>query len=275
MQEQSTDFLFAIERIGKLSAVIASLSLIGSIFYDWGFISALGLSFSDIPTSVNDHLRSWLVWLPSVTIGVICIIAIELLTRRLERAKTEEEIILSSSNPVRTQKIRNRPLYVAGFIGILTVMLWLLFGDRFHGGLLPALIIIWFTFSRWVFGLPSVRARYSQNFTFFVHWVPPIIIFFYFSGFNDAAFHIDSNPPLDVVQIKTSQGDVSTVKVHILRSFEQWLLVLDTNKQILWIRSDDVVWIENHPVQKRFSGIVCGLFNEFCFTQAAPSGKQK
>ena len=273
MQEQSTVFPFTIERIGTLSTVIASFSLIVSVFYDWGFMSALGLRFSEIPTSVTDHVRSWLVWLPNVAIGVFGIIAVEMLSRRIERGMTEDEIIRSSSNPLRTEKMRNRPFYVAGFAGVLIVVLWLLFGDRFHEGLQIGLIITWFLFSHWVFGHPTVRARHSQNFRLFVHWLPPIIIWFYFSGFNDATSQINSTPPMDVLQIKTSQRDASAIQAHILRSFEQWFLVQDANKQILWIRSDDVIKIESHPVKKPFRGIACGLFDELCFPQTVPPGK--
>ena len=90
---QSNDLPSALERVGKIMAVIASFSLIVSVFYDWGFISALGLRFSEIPTSVSDHVRSWLVWLPKVVIGVIGVLVFELLNRRIEKGMTEEEIV--------------------------------------------------------------------------------------------------------------------------------------------------------------------------------------
>ena len=244
MYEQSTDFQFAIERIGKLSTVIASFSLIVSVFYDLGFISALGLQFSEIPTSITDHVRSWLVWLPNVVIGVFGASAIEMLSRRIEGGMTEEEIIRSSPNPLRTEKMRKRPFYAFGFLGITIVVLWLLFGDRFRDGLPIGLIAAWFLFCSWIFRHPTIRARHSQNFRLFFHWVPPIVIWFYFSGFQDATSQINSTPPMDVVQIKSSQQEVSVLQVHILRSFDQWLLVQDKNKQIQWIRSDDVVRIE-------------------------------
>lgn len=274
---QSTDLPFAIERVGKITAVIASFSLIVSVFYDWGFISALGLRFSEVPTSVSDHVRSWLVWLPNVVIGVFGVLAFELLSRRIERGMTEEEIIQSSSNPRRTERMRNLPLYAIGFVGVAVVGLWVLFGDVFRDGLNVGLIVCWFLFSGWVFSHPTVRARHSESFRFFVHWAPPIMIWFYFSGFNAATTQINSTESSDVVQLKSSQPSPSEFRVRILRSFERWLLVQDANKQILWVRSDDVLRIETRPERTPFHGIACWFSDALCFTTTAPApaGKQK
>jgi len=45
-----------------LTAVFASWSLVVSVAYDWGFFLALGTNFAQAPTTLSDHLSSWLVW---------------------------------------------------------------------------------------------------------------------------------------------------------------------------------------------------------------------
>lgn len=272
---QSTDLTSAMERVGKITAVIASFSLIVSVFYDWGFISALGLRFSEVPTSVSDHVRSWLVWLPNVVIGVFGVLALELMTRRIEKGMTEEEIIQSSSNPSRTEKMRRRPFHAIGLLGVAVVVLWLLFGDLFRVSLNLGLIVCWFLFTGWVFSHPTLRARHAESFRLFVHWAPPIMIWFYFSGFNDATAQINSTRPTDVVQIKSSQPVPSELQARILRSFERWLLVQDINKQVVWVRADDVLRIEGHSERAPFRGIACWFSDSLCYTPSTPTGKQR
>ena len=50
----------SIEGIGALTAVVASFSLAMSFAYDWGFFSGVGVSFADAPTTLSDHLHTWL-----------------------------------------------------------------------------------------------------------------------------------------------------------------------------------------------------------------------
>lgn len=51
-----------LEKLPPLTAVFASWSLVVSVAFDWGFFSALGIKFAHAPTTLSDHLSSWLVW---------------------------------------------------------------------------------------------------------------------------------------------------------------------------------------------------------------------
>ena len=42
------------EHLGAAFALAASLSVIVSFIYDWGFFSALGIDFSQAPTAISD-----------------------------------------------------------------------------------------------------------------------------------------------------------------------------------------------------------------------------
>ena len=83
----------------KASGVLAACALILSIIYDWGFFFALNIGFIDIPTSIGDHIRSALIWLPKTLFSFFIVFAIEFINQRIERGLTEEEIILSSKKP--------------------------------------------------------------------------------------------------------------------------------------------------------------------------------
>ena len=73
-----------IETIAQIGAVTASVSLAASFTYDWGFFSALGIGFGESPTSLSDHLSSWLVWIPVIVPGIFLWIMLELVTRRID-----------------------------------------------------------------------------------------------------------------------------------------------------------------------------------------------
>jgi hypothetical protein len=171
--------------------------------------------------------------------------------------------------------MRRLPFIALGFFGVTVVVLWLLCGDLFFQGLNLGLMVCWFLFSGWVFRHPTVRARHSESFRLLAHWAPPIMIWFYFSGFNDATSEINSSRQANVIQIKSSQSVPSESQVRILRSFEQWLLVQDMKKQLLWIRSDDVLRIEGYPERTSFPGIACLFSGMFCYLQTAPANKQR
>lgn len=50
--------------ITSILGSVSGLSLILSIVYDMGYFETLGLSFADIPTTIGDHVRSALLWVP-------------------------------------------------------------------------------------------------------------------------------------------------------------------------------------------------------------------
>lgn len=263
-----------LEQIGKITAVIASFGVIVSVSYDWGFLSALGLGFADAPTSLSDHVRSWLVWLPTVVIAVIVILFLELFNRRVEKGLSEEEILRRSRNPEWLRRMRRSPRVAIGILGITIVGLWLLFGERFSPGLVLGLIVCWFLFTRWVFGHPTVRDRYSEEFRFLVDWVPPIMIFFYFLGFAAANTKIGHAGPLGVLHVKSSAGTLDKLQVGVVRSYESWILVKDEKKRVVWIRSNEITQIENPALESGWGGLLCSLSERFCLSMGRPHQKQ-
>lgn len=51
-----------------LLAVIAVLPLMLSVIYDWAFLTTLGMPFSDVPSTISDHARSALNYLPFILV---------------------------------------------------------------------------------------------------------------------------------------------------------------------------------------------------------------
>jgi hypothetical protein len=263
----------ALELVAKISAVVASLGLIVSVFYDWGFLFALGLSFADAPTTVADHVRSWLVWLPKVATAVLALLIFELFIRRMEKGMTEQEIVESSSNPELIAKIRRGPLILIGASAVVLVVSWILLGPAYLDGMFFGLGICWFIFVGWVFRHPRVRDRHTAGFRFAVYWGFPILMWIFSSGFNDARVAASSTETPQKLHLKTSIGMDGAYNVLILRSFEHWLLVQDKNRSVLWLRTDDVLRIEGAASTTRFQGVLCHFSEIWCGAGPTRSGK--
>ena len=247
------------ERIGLLGGTIASLSMIVSVFYDWGFFTALGISFADAPTTLSDHMQSWLVWLPGVATAAIFVLAIELLTRRIERGKTEDEIIASSPSPVWMRRIRDSPYYFMGFMGPLLVMLWILFGEVFFDGLFFGLSICWFFFIGWIFGHQTVKERHSDLFRWSVYWLPPVMLGIFF--FGSMSVEHDFFAGEYKINVRSTS---STKNVEILRSFERWVLVREEHNAIAWIPLEDIDRMEQVQKPRPFRGLACLFSKRWC-----------
>jgi len=59
-----------LEKSAQAFALVSAVSLALSIVFDMGYLESLGLNFGDVPTTIADHVRSALLWVPRV-IGAI------------------------------------------------------------------------------------------------------------------------------------------------------------------------------------------------------------
>lgn len=244
-------------RIGVISAGIPSLSLIASVFYDWGFFFSIGISFAEVPTVIADHFRSWLVWLPDVTICVVFVLLIEMLTRRIERGMTEDEIVASTSNPKWIKKFRDMPFRLIEILGPTLVIVWLLFGGSLTK-LLIGSIISWLLISRWVFSLPLVKQRHSPLFHTLFHWGPPILAFFFWLGFSSGEIAMARSEQTHVPHTKNAHtGTALVLNTTVLRSFEKYFLARSGEGKIEWIQTKDIHFLEQAIKVPTYKGLIC------------------
>lgn len=86
-----------LEQISRMAAVAGLAMLCISVSYDWSYLLALDVTFSEVSTTLQEHLRSALIWAPaSVTgmfIGGLLVLA-SLGEGRVARAATQINRIL-------------------------------------------------------------------------------------------------------------------------------------------------------------------------------------
>ena len=243
-------------RIGMLSAAVTGSSLIASAFYDWGFFFSIGIGFAEAPTTIADHLRSWLVWLPKVALTILAILLVEMSTRRIERGMTEDEIVALAPDPKKTEKSRTRPFRFLVVVAILGVIVWLIIGGPTTYIPLASGIILWFVISGWIFSHPIVNQRHSTWFQSIFHWGPPVLAFFFYMGFSSAQSAMSNSGTTHKLHIANN--------AVILRHFEEYLLVRNRDETIMWIRTDSVRAIEQTVERSPFPGIACYLQESWC-----------
>ena len=264
--------------IGALVGVIASLSVIASFIYDWGFFWALGISFSQAPTTITDHVQSWIIWLPRVIVIGILLLAYDLFFARVERGLAEEEIISTSRN-TRIKNIITKPLNIFMSIissnifiiesCILYIILWLLFGGILFFAALLGLTILWVLFIKWVFSKKKKGIRYSAFMESFSLYAPTAVFILILMGAMSTGVIrtgvIREEPSMSHRLVIDGRAGVrEIVETELLRAFEKWLLIRDENKQLSWIRLDEVKRIEPLKGPNPFKGLACAISSRWC-----------
>ncbi|KEI70317.1 hypothetical protein [Endozoicomonas elysicola] len=170
------------EKLPNVITGFTALVLSISVTYDFGFFFWYGVSFSEIPTTLSDHLRSSLIWIPSTFFVIFIIIANELISRRIERAHTEEEIIQSSKNPKLLALWRRSPIIPFILLAAFLPFAYFMEIEVPLFGWMFGLITWWFFIHDFSFSHKMVVERTSTNFYFFTRWFPVAAILILFSG---------------------------------------------------------------------------------------------
>jgi Na+/alanine symporter len=82
----------SIKGIINILSLAIYLIFICSVTYNYAYLWAIGLSPSQIPISVSDIVNSAFTWAPIVTILLAVGFFNELITRRIEHGKNEDEM---------------------------------------------------------------------------------------------------------------------------------------------------------------------------------------
>lgn len=261
MITDTTSSSVSFDLLAKLVGLVASASLALSVIFDWGFYSALNLSFMQVPSGISDHVRSALIWFPKVVATLGGLVVFEMLTKRIEQGMTEEEILQSSSNPERTKRLRDGPYKVIAYIAVFIVVAYILLGDIFLGGLAFGLIVCWFVFSAWAQSHPRIVERRAIYLRFAVHFLPPIAIWLFFAGYGDAVTMFrNTAPALKLTVTNTS----SPVPVTLLRHLDRGLLVKEVNNSISFIPWSEIRRAETTGHYIPSKGVLCSWFGFGC-----------
>ena len=264
----STGPTFSCGQIAALSGTIASLGLSISFLYDWGYFFALGISFADAPTTISDHARSWLVWLPITAVPILVVVVVHELLVYRGGVMIDDKMARSSPGLVWTKisklstRMTDRVIAAAGAIHIVT---WVMFGETLSRGFpFLGLFILWCFFIRWALSSVAQKGIVFPLVSIFLYLFPAVVMTVFSSGFSSATSSMENPAVSHRVYAKNAGITPKPMNVRVLRNFEKWLLVSDENKRITWIRLDDINRIELVGERIPFRGLACWLSKRWC-----------
>lgn len=233
------------------------VTIIFSLSYEISFFWGLGISINQTPLSLNDFIRGWIEWLPTLIPLIIFLGLYELTIRRIEQWKTEEELINQSSNPKMMRKLRDSPYRFIVFLGILGIIQFILFGEYFlQMAQLGVLVIIIF-YTIWV--LQGSPINLDKKLFLIIYLTIFVLSLFLVNGYQKGSKVASGNQAEISITIDKNNSTLKTIRI-----FDQWSLVRINPDQLGWLhhQSDRLIKI---PIKKEpFKGIACSRIEEFC-----------
>ncbi|MDE2773184.1 MAG: hypothetical protein OXI46_05695 [Gemmatimonadota bacterium] len=253
-------------RVSAVLPFVGAAAMAGSVAYDWGYLGSLGISFREAPTSVLDHARSWLIWVPGVALAILFLITVEMALSRAEGGMSEDELVSSSPNPNLTRRSRELPFTVMAWAAVVGVVLWLLFAEIFPMARI-GIPIAWIVFAGFVFRHPRAGARFSEYIGILI-FGPPVLFGMFIIGAELARLEMASDAASHRIELRPpARGPES---VRLLRTFHDWTLVRDGSGAVVWIPSSEIVRIQRLEAHKPFKGFICKFFDRGCAIIAEP-----
>lgn len=248
-----------LERAATIVTVLATCTLVASVTYDWGFLSALGLSFGDVPTSLADHARSALVWLPGTALALFLIVAAELFTQRMDDGKTAADF--PPPKGCLSSFYVNGPrwlFYISGPIFFLAA------GEvalSFVVGLIGA---TWLVFSYWIVTHRVIGARMSWLARRTFYYGPAVAIYLFGMGWVGGVGALIG--PADTAVIAGTPRQT----VEVLRQYEAGLLCREQSR-ISFRRWDSILVVNmNHARRDVWRGYLWNVARRATRTPNTP-----
>lgn len=254
-ENHNTKGIFFLDVVVKLSGIAASMALLLSITYDYGYFKSLDIPFFYVPSSISDHIRSGLIWFPPLFFGIAGATIFELITVRIEKGMSEDELILSSPDPEKTRKFREGPIKLLPWLAGIIILSYILMGDLFVYGLPMAFCLIWFRVAPWINNHPRIFQRHPKYLRTAIFWIPALIIFLYGKGYIDGKRLIYMNESSCSITLK----DANNIQepVILIRMLEEGILFKKPNdNKISYEKWDNIQRINKEVDHSLYQGIL-------------------
>ena len=267
---ESKESVFTQENVSTAIAIAVltpSIAFIFSFFYDLGVFMALGISYADAPTSIADHMRTGLVWIPTAIIIVAIIIALELVNASMNKGNKKLECTHDNHSPSRSKLSVAMAWIVSGaytvcmLLGVVGLILWVIHGDDYPVNMFYfGAAMLWVFIALRVIGRVDELKRQSRLLRFiFISW-PLFPVFFIHLGQGEA---IRDSRSTQKIHVSDKQSASVLEDVNIVRAYGDWLLVRSQQDQVFWVKLDNVDRIDILN-EKSFKGLRCLISKDSC-----------
>ncbi|MGR3915028.1 MAG: hypothetical protein OD918_11065 [Gammaproteobacteria bacterium] len=192
--------------LGLISAGILTLS----VAYDFGYLFRFGVSFAEAPTTLSDHIRSSLVWIPSVVFTVFSLVVVRWSFRR----RNIEETAKQMSGPPKYLYLALLVPAIHFLVTPVPLLLWTMLVS-----------LGWYVLHDRIFRNLGIQKKAAQKLYLPTFACPPIIILAAALGYHNASLLIAGAGNEHVFTINGQERQVT-----LARHFEKYFLVWDKDK---------------------------------------------
>ena len=241
-------------------ATAGLLSFAFSYFFDFGIYLRLGISFSQAPTGAVDHLHGWVAWLPFAL--PLCLAALAGVLAAGPKAPDlpEAEAPGSAASPSLRGRVERAVIYVAG-PGVAGCAAYL--GYEAMRPFTVAMVLAYFWAYCWVHVANSRFRHHGESGRLLARLalagVPSVMIIAAGMGWQYADFRAQDGEPghlVDMLAARDGNAAPQGEEVRIVRSFEQWTLVLEEG-DVVWLNVNDGTKLRQLGCKEPLERLLC------------------
>ena len=225
--------LASFENLAKLTPFLTAAVLAISITYDSAYLWALGLSLADIPSSISEHIRSALLWLPIILFLVMGLFIIFAITEKSDKmAKTEAK----STNFDKYQILL---LIIAGLLQIV-LNIYLIFYLNEKRFIFVLVSFMWFLVVAKLM-IDKKNKKIEHPMLIFLLFVSPVILcLFGFIGYTAGSKVLNQDKPQWEYIIKKDDKEIP-LSINGQRRFTEFTIAILPEKKILIIPNSNIL----------------------------------
>ncbi len=251
-----------VESFGKILSLVTTFFLVLSTAYDFSFLYALGLSFEELPSTLEDHVRSAIVWAPRALIYLAVLLMYEMFMRRVEGGMSEDELITRSSTLRFTRAFRKSPtILFAILIPIGIVREFLL--STSHQGLFLVALALWGFLALSVVKHPRLGARFTPASGRFFIITPIVVIWVASLGYGRGNTMMRETVPTWSVELKGS-GANEIRKLVGLRRFSTVAVLVEPGRRVSVLPAESIVRADTLRTPDDDSPRICKWWGVSC-----------
>ncbi|WP_396432955.1 hypothetical protein [Limnohabitans sp.] len=235
-----------LEPLTKNLPIASAALLVMSVVHDYFYLQALGLEFSELPTTISDHLRSAIVWLPGLGIAM----AVGFLFGATGPLPSDRPKLSLESLTVDLMAF-------ASLIGVAiasTHLQW-----QYTAWALATFVSL--GIFRFQEGAENIDARFGAGSAKLLLLIPAFAVLVGGFGWRNAEQTMGAKSALVSVQLKVG-ADMRTVQVNGIRRFESAAILIKPNRVIEMVQTADLV-SARHTSHKS-EPVLCLLFGYKC-----------
>lgn len=247
----------------KFMALIATLCVALSVLFDWGFLAALELTFSEVPTSLSDHTRSAILWLPLAVVMFPLAIVVSLF---LDQDDAKDKLEAKNRGEDISTYIKNGAKRARWSLGVFTVvcfLLWLAFGYRARPYLYLGAIALWVLVVIRATPHDYLGVRLSMIIRFGLVIAPIFTFSLYVAGYNSGRERIAPDQQFGTIIVRGAENQ-DQLKANIVRFFDKFVIVIDEHQKILLLKPDDIIRVEKAESVSINRGLLCDYWHIAC-----------